>query len=91
MIRARSAWAELTDDDNMGPIVVGGLICAAIGCEENPIDSQAEAERRLSEEIRLANEAVNSTFRDVQRVAVRYGANPTVDASATAAGNTSGM
>ena len=88
-VRAERAWRELTSDENTGPVVIGGIVCAAIGCERNPIDTRVEAEERLKAEIRAAQDQVSSTFQDVQRIAVRYGASATPAAQGT--GNSTGM
>jgi hypothetical protein len=76
-LRARRTFDELATGDNRGQAVAAGLACALLDCRTNPIDSQIEAEERLREEIRLAQGQITSTFQEVQRIAVRYGANPT--------------
>mgnify|MGYP006205502819 CR=1 FL=1 len=74
-LRARSAWTRLTTDEETWAVVIGGGVCAALGCERNPIESRLEAEERLQAEMNQARALISSTYEDVQRIAVQHGAN----------------
>jgi hypothetical protein len=88
-VKDQEAWDSLTADANTGPVIWAGIACKVLDCATNPIDTRIEAEDRLKEEMAAANEAISATYRDVQRLAVRYGANPSPPLPGT--GNTTGM
>ncbi|MEO1046657.1 MAG: hypothetical protein AAFX04_14570 [Pseudomonadota bacterium] len=65
---------EALDNKDPGGLIIGGIICEAVDCRNNPLDSHSEAYDRVDREIRLARDEVSSTWQDVQRVAVSHGA-----------------
>jgi hypothetical protein len=80
-VRADQAWKSLNTEQNNRDTLAGGVVCALLDCNTNPIDSRLEAEERLKQEIQAASQEISATFQEVQRVAVRYGANPTPSSS----------
>jgi hypothetical protein len=73
-VRAHQAWDALNAEETNKAVPVGGIVCAVVGCEDNPIDSNTEARERVGHEIDASNGSLRSTFQDVQRVAARHGA-----------------
>ncbi|HYI63259.1 MAG TPA: hypothetical protein VEW71_00085 [Allosphingosinicella sp.] len=75
-VRAQQAWTQLTSRGDEGEILVGGILCEVLACPENPIANRLDAEARLQQEMRTADGEIGATYREVQRIAVHHGANP---------------
>ncbi|WOE75656.1 hypothetical protein [Alterisphingorhabdus coralli] len=72
-VKAEEALKAL-DNKDPSSVIIGGIICEALDCSKNPLDSHSEAYERVDREIAIARDEVSSTWRNVQRVAVSHGA-----------------